>query len=125
MSKKPSHQQLVERVAALTVDWYRAQALVRDVRQLLNNEYQQYFAAHGEPEPNFRRINPNDPAYTPVINFTNQTYEQLRKAKQAKGSAKRRMETAVRALMAYRGEVIEAPRAPVVRRANAAGETLQ
>ncbi|SOQ16430.1 hypothetical protein [Pseudomonas syringae group genomosp. 3] len=44
MSKKPSHQQLVERVAALTVDWYRAQALVRDVRQLLNNEYQQYLS---------------------------------------------------------------------------------
>ncbi|MCJ2373742.1 hypothetical protein [Pseudomonas sp. RGM 3321] len=125
MSKKPSHQQLVERVAALTVDWYRAQALVRDVRQLLNNEYQQYFAVHGEPEPNFRRINPDDPAYTPVINFTNQTYEQLQKAKQAKGSAKRRMETAVRALMAYRGEVIEAPRQAVVRRANASGETLQ
>ncbi|SOQ06520.1 hypothetical protein CFBP1573P_01153 [Pseudomonas syringae pv. persicae] len=84
-----------------------------------------YFAAHGEPEPNFRRINPSDPAYTPVINFTNQTYEQLQKAKQAKGSAKRRMETAVRALMAYRGEAIEAPRQAFVRRANASGETLQ
>ena len=125
MSKKPSKQQLVERVAQLTVEWYRAQSVARGVRQLLNREYAQFFQAHGEPEPNYRRINPEDPAYTPVINFTNQTYEQLIKARRAKSSAKRRLETAVRALMALNGDKIEAPKPAALRRATACGETLQ
>lgn len=125
MSKKLTKQQLVERIATLTVEWYRAQLHAREMRQLLNREYSQFFQMHGEPEPNYRRIKTDDPAYAPVINFTNQTYDRLIKARQIKGSAKRRLETAVRALMALTGEKSVAPKPPVVRRATACGETLQ
>jgi PAS domain-containing protein len=125
MIKKPTKRQLIERVTELAADWYQAQAAARELRQLLNREYQQYFRVNGEPVPNQRRIDPENPAYDGVINFTNQTYEALTKAKRDKHGAKRRLETALRAFVDLTG-TSAAPRPPlVVRRATINGETLQ
>ena len=123
--KKPSNHQLVARVAYLSIEWYRAQAIAKARRAQLNDEYRRYFQVNGEPEPNHRRINPEDPAYEGVINFTNPAYERLVAARQQKNNAKRRLETAVRALMDFSGDTVQVPKKPYVARANIHGETLQ
>lgn len=123
--KRPQNRQLVARVAYLSIEWYRAQAVAKARRAQLNDEYRRYFEVNGEPEPNHRRINPNDPAYEGVVNFTNSAYERLVDAQRQKNNAKRRLETAVRALMAFSGDTLQVPKKPYVARANIHGETLQ
>jgi hypothetical protein len=125
MSKKPSNHQLVGRVAYLSIEWYRAQAIAKARRAQLNDEYRRYFQVNGEPEPAHRRIDPSNPAYGGVINFTNAAYELLVTAQQQKNNAKRRLETAVRALMEFSGDTVSVPKKPYIARANIHGETLQ
>ncbi|MBK3444134.1 hypothetical protein JJD83_19025 [Pseudomonas lactis] len=123
--RPPSNHQLVGRVSHLSIEWYRAQAIAKARRAQLNDEYRRYFEVNGEPEPNHRRIKPDDPAYEGVINFTNAAYELLVDAQRKKNNAKRRLETAVRALMAFSGDTVQVPKKPYVARANIRGETLQ
>lgn len=125
MGKKPSNHQLVGRVAHLSIEWYRAQDIAKARRAQLNDEYRRYFEVNGEPELNQRRINPEDPAYEGVVNFTNAAYERLVTARQQKYNAKRRLETAVRALMEFSGDIVKVPTKPHIDRANIHGETLQ
>ncbi|EIM16252.1 hypothetical protein [Pseudomonas chlororaphis] len=125
MSKKPSNHQLVGRVAYLSIEWYRAQTIAKACRAQLNDEYFRYFQVNGEPEPNRRGIRVDDPRYEGVINFTNAAYERLVAAQRQKNNAKRRLETAIRALMAFSGDTVQVPKKPYVARANIHGETLQ
>lgn len=123
--KKPSNQHLVGRVAYLSIEWYRAQTIAKARRAELNDEYQRYFQVNGEPEPNRRGIRADDPRYAGVINFTNAAYERLAMAQRHKHNVKRRLETAIRALMAFSGDTVQVTRKPYVARANIHGETLQ
>ncbi|AJO76474.1 hypothetical protein [Pseudomonas sp. MRSN 12121] len=125
MSKKPTKQQLVERVAELAMELHRAESIMKIMRGRLNREYEEYFSVHGEIEPNRRGIRVDDPRYEGVINFTNQAYDNLQASRSKKNSAKRKLTTAVRALMSFTGEQVKAPREPIVRRTNLAGVTLQ
>ncbi|MFJ2456431.1 hypothetical protein ACIOWK_32810 [Pseudomonas protegens] len=125
MSKKPTKQQLIERVAELAIDLHRAESVAKIMRERLNHEYQHYFGVHGEIEPNRHGIRTNDPRYEGVINFTNQAYEIQQASQRRKHSAKRKLMTAVRALMSFTGDQVKVPREPVVRRATIAGVTLQ
>lgn len=130
MKKKLTKAQMTKLVAERAVTFYQAQAQVRRLRERLNDEYSAFFQATGEPDPKRRRIDPENPAYAPVIAYTAGSYELYRRARQAKNSAKRRMETAIRALLGPGAGVYELPPASglpalPVRRTNAAGETLQ
>lgn len=125
MKKKPTKQQLVERVAELAVELHLAESIAKVMRLRLNREYQRYFSVHGEIEPNRFGIRVSDPRYEGVINFTNQAYDDLQASQRKKHSAKRKLMTAVRELMNFTGDTVKVPREVVVRRANIAGVTLQ
>ncbi|QBF27475.1 hypothetical protein EXN22_17955 [Pseudomonas tructae] len=130
MKKNLTKAQLTQLVAERAVAFYQVQAQMRLLRERLNDEYSAFFQATGEPEPQRRRIDPDNPAYGPVIAYTADSYELYRRARLAKNSAKRRMETAIRALLGpdacvyYLPPASSLPALPV-RRTNATGETLQ
>ncbi|MFJ2981219.1 MULTISPECIES: hypothetical protein [unclassified Pseudomonas] len=130
MKKNLTKAQLTQLVAERAVAFYQAQGVMRSLRERLNDEYSTFFRATGEPEPHRRRIDPDNPAYGPVIAYTADTYELYRRARMAKNSAKRRMETAIRALLGPGACICDLPPAnslPAlpVRRTNSTGETLQ
>lgn len=130
MKKNLTKAQLTKLVADRAVDFYQAQAQMRQLRERLNDEYSAFFQATGEPDPKRRRIDPANPVYAPVIAYTADSYELYCRARQAKNSAKRRMETAIRALLGPDVRVHDLPptsslSALPFRRTNAAGETLQ
>jgi hypothetical protein len=133
MKNKPTKNQLKALIVELSIDHHRAQRAVTLRRNELNDEYRIYFRAHGDPEPNHRGIRWDDPRYEGVIKHTNDAYDRLRKAKQKRYSAKRRLDTAVRRLMILAGVSfavpdelpIKRPALTVVRRLTAGGETLQ
>lgn len=133
MSKKPTKNELKAQIVELSIDLHRSQLTVKRRRYELNEEYRRYFRAHGDPDPNYRGIRWDDPRYEGVINHTNDAYNALCKAKQARYSAKRRLDTAVRRLMIMTGASFAVPAgAPVKRvafrvvpRVTASGETLQ
>lgn len=130
MKRKMTKAQLRRVVAERAIAFYQAQSLVRRLRERLNEEYGAFFLATGEPEPHRRRIDPDNPAYGPVIAYTADSYELYRRARQAKNSAKRRMDTAIRALLgpdACANDLPLASSLPALpfRRTNASGETLQ
>lgn len=128
--KNMTKKQLAQVVSERAVDFYQAQAITRRLRERLNAEYSVFFRATGEPEPSYRRIDPGNPLYAPVIAYTADTYELYRRARSAKNNAKRRMEAAIRALIGPNGSVFDLPlqatpkRAPV-RRFTDAGVTIQ
>jgi len=133
MSTKPTKNELKAQIVELSIDLHRAQLTVTRRRNELNDEYRNYFCAHGDPDPNYRGIRWDDPRYEGVIKHTNAAYDRLSKAKQKRYSAKRRLDTAVRRLMILAGvsfampeEVpVKRPALAVVRRFMAGGETLQ
>lgn len=130
MKKNLTKSQLTKLVAERAVAFYQAQAQMRQLRERLNGEYTAFFQATGEPDPKRRRIDPGNPAYAPVIAYTADSYDLYCRARQAKNSAKRRMETAIRMLLGPDTSVYDVPPASrrsalPVRRINAIGETLQ
>lgn len=130
MKKNLTKAQLTKLVAERAVAFYQAQAQMRQLRERLNDEYSAFFQATGEPDPKRRRIDPDNPAYAPVIAYTADSYDLYCRARQAKNSAKRRMETAIRMLLGLDTSVYDMPPASSrpalpVRRVNATGETLQ
>lgn len=133
MKKKYTKNELKALIIELSIDHHRTHVAVTRRRNELNDEYRSYFRVHPEPEPNYRGIKWDDPRYDGVIQYTNDAYDRLRKAKQARYSAKRRLDTAVRRLMiltgvsfAVQGQApVKRPALALVRRANASGETLQ
>lgn len=131
--KKHTQKELKAQIVELSIDHHRAQLAVRRRRNELNDLYQAYFRAHGEPEPNYRGIRLGDPRYAGVIDYTNDACRALYKARQKRYSTKRRLDRAVRRLMILTGASFAVPDAPVVkrpalrlvRRSTACGETLQ
>ncbi|MBM9487005.1 hypothetical protein JBE38_13825 [Pseudomonas sp. ICBG1301] len=131
--KKYTQKELKAQIVELSIDHHRAQLAVRRRRNELNDLYQAYFRAHGEPEPNHRGIRLGDPRYAGVIDYTNDACTALHKARQKRYSAKRRLDTAVSRLMILTGASFAVPDAPavkrpaltLVRRSTACGETLQ
>ena len=130
MKKKLTKAQKTQLVAERAVEFYQAQSLVRRLRAQLNDEYTAFFQATGEPDPKRRRIDPENPLYGPVIAYTADSYELYQRARRAKDGAKRRMETAVRALIGpdacikVLSSAISQPPIPS-RRTTIYGETLQ
>lgn len=126
MSKKLAKAQMVGRVSDLAVEFYVAQSVARILRERLHAEYNAFFYANGEIEPGYRRIDPSNPAYAPIIAHTADAYERYQKARQAKNNAKRRMENAIRALIGPAAITVHTrPMLRLVRRSTANGETLQ
>ncbi|WP_341520733.1 hypothetical protein AABC73_20635 [Pseudomonas sp. G.S.17] len=133
MKIKPTKTELKALIVELSIDHHRSQLAVTRRRDDLNAEYRAYFRVHGQPEPNYRGIRWDDPRYDGVIQFTNDAYAALKKAKQNRYSAKRRLDTSVRRLMiltdvsfAVPGEDRAQRKVPApVRRFTANGESLQ
>ena len=133
VSKKPTKNELKAQIVELSIDLHRSQLNVKRRRYELNEEYRRYFRAHGDPDPSYRGIRWDDPRYEGVINHTNDAYNSLCKAKQARYSVKRRLDTAVLRLMILTGVSFAVPAgAPIKRmalkavpRTMANGETLQ
>ena len=131
--KKYTQKELKALIVELSIDHHRAHRAVQLRRNELNDEYQRYFRAYGDPDPNYRGIRWDDPRYEGVINHTNDAYDRLRKAKQKRYSAKRRLDTAVRRLMILAGVSFASPEEvptkrpalKLVRRYTAGGESLQ
>nr|DAJ88990.1 MAG TPA: hypothetical protein [Caudoviricetes sp.] len=131
--KKYTKNELKAQIVELSIAHHRAGLAVARRRHELNEEYSRYFRVHGDPEPNYRGIRWDDPRYDGVIEYTNDAYAALKKAKQDRYSAKRRLDTAVRRLMILTGVSFAVPAATavkrsvltLVRRSTACGETLQ
>ncbi|URD41462.1 hypothetical protein M6G63_18735 [Pseudomonas sp. BYT-5] len=131
--KKPTKKQLEALVIELSIQHHQADLAVKRRRYDLNEEYACYFRVCGEIEPGFRGIRPDDPRYAGVVAYTADAYERLLQAKQARRSAKRRLDTAVRRLMILTGASFAVPDAApakrppprTVRRTTIHGETLQ
>lgn len=135
MKKKTTKNELKALIVELSIDHLRAHLAVQLRRNELNDEYQSYFRAYGDPDPSYRGIRWHDPRYAGVIDYTNEAYDRLCKAKQKRYSAKRRLDTAVRRLMLLAGVSFAVPdeavtptkrrSQSVVKRLTASGETLQ
>lgn len=125
MIKKATKQQVIGRVAELSVELFQANYTVNCLREEYKGECRLYFHSHGEPYPDRHGINYSDPAYDGVIRYTNQSYGRMVKAKQHRYNVKRRLDTAVRALMIETGEVLKRPKPVAVKRTTPSGETLQ
>lgn len=125
MKKKPTKQQLVERVAELAVELHQAHYAVTCLRDEYKDECFRYFRKHGEPYPDRHGINYNDPAYDGVIRYTKQSYDRMNEGKRRRYNIKRRLDTAVRALMLESGALLVRPKPAAVKRATIAGVTLQ
>ncbi|HDS1780771.1 MULTISPECIES: hypothetical protein [Pseudomonas] len=123
--KKPTKQQLIERIAELAVEHRHAHYAVTCLREDYKGEVFRYFRVHGEPYPNRHGIDYSDPAYDGVIRATAQSYERMSQAKQHRYNVKRRLDTAVRNLMDNTGDQLKRPAPAVVKRATLSGETLQ
>ncbi|MBS3183729.1 hypothetical protein JIQ88_01370 [Pseudomonas sp. PCH44] len=131
--KKFTKRQLEAQIVELSIQFHQAELVAKRRREELNDEYTSYFSVCGEIEPNFRGIRPDDARYAGVVAYTADAYERLVQAKQARRSAKRRLDTAVRRLMiltdaSFAVPDVAPPKRPplrAVRRTTIHGETLQ
>jgi hypothetical protein len=92
---KPTYQQLIERAALTALDHYRATVAHKALKAELRSMYDTFFEAHGRPEGRFHEDNDD---FLPVMVFTDSQFERVREAKKTEYNARRRHETAVRAL---------------------------
>ncbi len=96
-----TYQQLVERAAMTALDLHKASTATKALKAELRSMYDTYFQAHGRPEGKF---DPDNDAFLPVMLFTDNQFQRVKAAKQAEYNAKRRHETAIRALAAHSKE---------------------
>lgn len=101
MSKKPAitfeQQQVV--VAERAVIWQQAETHRNRMRAELNAMYTTYFRAYGFPyEDRRKRINPDDPAFDGVVEFTAGAYRRYSQARYDSTAAKRKLRQAIMAL---------------------------
>ncbi|WP_236213195.1 hypothetical protein [Metapseudomonas otitidis] len=85
----------MERVARAGIDLVEAERGLRQARAEIRAMYDTYFRAHGRPEGNF---NPYAEAFRGVVEFTAAANDRRRGARQKVYNARRRLESAVRAL---------------------------
>ncbi|MDU9400595.1 hypothetical protein [Pseudomonas sp. zfem003] len=88
-------KQLMERVARAGIDLVEAERGLRQARAEIRAMYDTYFRAHGRPEGNF---NPYAEAFRGVVEFTAAANERRDLARRQVYNARRRLESAVRAL---------------------------
>lgn len=88
-------KQLMERVTRAGIDLVEAERGLRQARAEIRAMYDTYFRAHGRPEGNF---NPYAEAFRGVVEFTAAANDRRRGARQKVYNARRRLESAVRAL---------------------------
>ncbi|MEA9994301.1 hypothetical protein QN382_19105 [Pseudomonas sp. 10B1] len=132
MKRKYTKNELKALIVELSIDHHRAQLAVSRRRVELNGQYRHYFHVYGDPEPNHRGIRWDDPRYDGVIKYTNDAYDVLRKAKQSRYSAKRRLDIAIRRLMLLTnvsfavpaGVPVKRQALTLVRRATLSGESV-
>lgn len=101
MSKKTriTHEQQQVVIAERAVTWQKAERHRNRMRAELNAMYTTYFRAHGFPyEDRQKRINPDDPAFEGVVDFTSGAYARFITARQDATAAKRKLRQAVAAL---------------------------
>ena len=94
----PTYQELIERAALTALELFKATTTKKTLKVELIVMYDTFFAAHGRPDGSFDQYND---AFLPVMNFTNAQYKRVGKAKKAEYNAKRRHETAIRALAGF------------------------
>lgn len=101
MSKKTriTHEQQQVVIAERAVTWQQAETHRNRMRAELNVMYTTYFRAHGFPyEDRRKRINPEDPAFDGVLQFTAGAYQRYRQARYDSNVAKRKLRQAIMAL---------------------------
>lgn len=96
-----TYQQLIERAALTALDLHKATARKKSLKAELHAMYETFFKAHGRPEGHFHEDNEE---FLPVMLFTDNQFQRVKAAKQAEYNAKRRHETAIRALAAHSKE---------------------
>ncbi|MEE5138696.1 hypothetical protein V2J83_24665 [Pseudomonas alliivorans] len=94
---KHTHQYLIERAALTALELFKATADKKALRIELSCMYDTFFEDNGRPEGKFHQDNDD---FLPVMLFTESKYQLLQEAKKAEYKAKRRHETAIRALAA-------------------------
>ncbi|WP_418338415.1 hypothetical protein [Pseudomonas citronellolis] len=95
MSKTVPVQQLIDRVVRAGTDLVNAEFAFRLAREEIRSMYATYFRAHGRPEGSF---SPYDDAFQGVVRFTAAANERRAQARRQVYNARRRLESAVRAL---------------------------
>lgn len=95
MKNSDKTKQLMERVARAGVDLVEAERGLRQARAEIRAMYATYFRAHGRPEGDF---NPYNEAFKGVVQFTAAANDRRSGARQKVYNARRRLESAVRAL---------------------------
>lgn len=95
MKNSDKTKQLMERVARAGVDLVEAERCLRQARAEIRAMYATYFRAHGRPEGDF---NPYNEAFKGVVQFTAAANDRRSGARQKVYNARRRLESAVRAL---------------------------
>ncbi|MDM9593607.1 hypothetical protein QU617_09820 [Pseudomonas guariconensis] len=99
---KNTYQKLIERAALTALELHQISTQKKALKAELSSMYDTFFAAHGRPEG---RFDPESDAFLPVMNFTESQFQRVQTAKKAEYNAKRRHETAIRALAAHSKEV--------------------
>lgn len=75
MKTKLTHQQLMNQIAEVAIDFQRAEILRNSLKRELSAMYATYFRAHGRPGNGERtRFDFEDPAYRGVVQFTEGAY---------------------------------------------------
>lgn len=85
----------IERVVTAGIDLVNAERALRSAREEIRAMYDTYFRAHGRPEGNF---NPYAEAFRGVVEFTAAANERRDLARRQVYNARRRLESAVRAM---------------------------
>ena len=96
--KSPTCQQLIERAALTALELFQAQITKKALKAELRSLYDIYFRAHGRPDG---RFDPDNDEFLPVMTFTDAQFKRVKEAKKAEYNAKRRHETAMRALSSF------------------------
>ncbi|MCS3467115.1 hypothetical protein M2401_000836 [Pseudomonas sp. JUb42] len=100
---KPTRQDLIERAALTALLLFKATTTKKALKIELRTMYDTFFEAHGRPAGNF---DPDSEEFLPVMTFTDAQFNRVKEAKKAEYNAKRRHETAIRALSSFYREAV-------------------
>jgi hypothetical protein len=99
MSKIFNEQAHMELIAEAAVLYQLAETKRNSFRRELNDMYTVFFQAHGRPYgDDRRRIDPDDDAYLPVLDFTNAAYGRWKAQRDLTTKLKRKLRTLVERL---------------------------
>lgn len=100
MSKKFTYEEIMGQIAEAAVKYQQAETQRNFLRRELNALYATYFAAYGRPYPEEprKRIDPEDPAFSGVLRFTDAAFSRWLAARYLTTSTKRKMRTLIQRL---------------------------